>query len=488
MLALGITIVLAVMVMAGILLGKTLYYRDRWYGSTTVNGITLSGQTLEESKKELENAYRDYALAIKGRDGGSLTVRGEDIEYAFHIPSDFDELFAEQHSTPSVFPGKHAYTLDFGVSYNREKLRSLLRNADMVAGSDSYKLTAPKSATVKYAKKKQQYVCVSEVMGNTVRLSSLFSAAEEAIQKLRTVMDITDEKAYPDIYKAPSVFSDNEELQQALSLCNNAALRYISWNMGEGVKEQITPADISKWILYRNGKLHYDWDAVSDWVEAFCLKYKTVGKNRRIKTHTGKKVTVVGGDYGWQLDFNKTLKQAKRALKAVISEEATDAYIAEQNTETKKAITLKRKVIYANTAFQKDYTKAVRDWDTQNYIEISLRAQKVYVIRNGKVKFKCRCITGRPVEGRRTPTGAYYIKEHREAYTLTGADYSTPVKNWVRITWTGTGFHPATWQNWSGWTKDIYKTRGSHGCINLEPNDAKKIYRLTRYREAVFIY
>ena len=71
---------------------------------------------------------------------------------------------------------------------------------------------------------------------------------------------------------------------------------------------------------------------------------------------------------------------------------------------------------------------------------------------------------------------------------MTGADYSTPVTNWVRITWTGTGFHPATWQPWSIWTKDLYKTRGSHGCINLQPDDAKKIYDMVKYREAVFIH
>ena len=145
-------------------------------------------------------------------------------------------------------------------------------------------------------------------------------------------------------------------------------------------------------------------------------------------------------------------------------------------------------MLYANTAFRKDYKNFINDWDPENYIEISIQEQKVYVIRNGKVAFSCRCITGLPVEGRSTPTGAFFIKEHREAYTLTGADYSTPVTNWVRITWTGTGFHPATWQPWSRWTKDLYKTRGSHGCINLAVADAAKIYKMSKYREATFIH
>lgn len=487
-LALGGILTIAIVVVAGIILQQKLHYQNKWYKNTTVDGIDLSGQTLEESKKNLENTYRNYALVIKGRDNGTLTVNGDDIDYSFQISSNFDQLFQKQHKTFSLFAGKNTYDLEFDVTYDARKLRRLLRQSDLVAGSDSYQITAPKAATVTYSDEKKQYVCVKEVKGNKIRVKALLTAVEDAIHDAKTTLDITNEKTYPDVYKAPLVSSDDDKLQTAVSVCNNAAVRYITWNMGEGVKEQITPSDISKWINYKDGKIKYDQDAISDWVEAFCLKYKTVGKNRKIKAHNGKTVTIVGGDYGWQIDFDKTLKQTKKALKAVISEDTTNAYIADPNAANKKALTLKRKVIYANTAFKKDYTNFINDWDTQNYIEISISAQKVYVIRNGKVKFSCHCITGRPVEGRRTPTGAFYIKEHREAYTLTGADYATPVKNWVRITWTGTGFHPATWQDWAHWTKDTYKTRGSHGCINLHPDDAKKIYNLSKYREPVFIY
>ena len=175
-------------------------------------------------------------------------------------------------------------------------------------------------------------------------------------------------------------------------------------------------------------------------------------------------------------------------MKKKISQDATDAYIADQSENNKSAITLKKKVIYANTGFKKDYVNFNEDWDPDNYIEISIADQKVYFLKKGKVKATFRCITGRPVPGRATPTGVFFIKEHKRAYTLTGADYATPVKNWVRITWTGTGFHPATWQPWSSWNPSLYKTRGSHGCINLSPGDAAQIYELAKYRMAVFMH
>ena len=105
-----------------------------------------------------------------------------------------------------------------------------------------------------------------------------------------------------------------------------------------------------------------------------------------------------------------------------------------------------------------------------------------------KSAFKCRTISGKPVKDRQTRTGAYFIKEHQTHRILRGDNYATPVNNWVRIMWTGTGFHGAPWQPWSRWSKTLYKSRGSHGCLNLSPSDSKKIYDLTKYREMVFIH
>lgn len=486
--ALGVTIIAAVLVVAGMLVYQKAFYGNRWYKNTFINGANVSGQTLEESKNNLIQSHSNYILTINARENGSLAIAGSDIDYQFGISSAFDELYQEQHEQFQLFSSRNDHTINYDVSYNREKLYEIVRQSDLVNGSADYPIVKPRNAMVSFSEEKQQYLCLGEVKGNKINFNHFLTAIENTLKKAETSIDITDEENYPEVYKAPEITSDNEELQTILNLSNNAALRYITWNMGEGVKEQITPSDISQWITYKNGKIVYDNDAISDWVETFCLKYKTVGKTRTIKSHNGKKVKIYGGDYGWQLDYEKTLSQAKKAIKKPIDSKLTEAYINEPTAKNQKALTQKRKVIYTNTAFKMDYENYTNDWDEKNYIEISIKAQKVYVFRKGKVVFSCRCITGRPVKDRRTPTGAFFIKEHREAYTLTGADYSTPVKNWVRITWTGTGFHPATWQPWSSWTKDMYKTRGSHGCINLSVPDAAKIYKLTKYREAVFIH
>lgn len=480
--------VAAILIAAAVfLVYDKLYYGKRWYQGTTINGIDVSGQTFAESRETIIQQHADYVLTISGRGYGKLVLGGDEIDYTFDTGEHFEQAFQEQHQQLSLVPQDKSFVIDYSVTYSQDKLKDLVKQSELVIGGNIFKIQEPKSAYVKYSEEKKQYVMVDEVLGNRIKVSAFLPVIEEALQQAQMEIDLTEER-YSKVYKAPKRTTEDESLQAEIAASNNAALRFIEWDMEEGVIESITPSEISQWIRYKDGEIKYDTKAIEEWVESFCLKYKTVGKTRTIKSHTGKNVEIRGGDYGWQLDYEKTLAQAKKAIYKEMDASLIEAYIQEPGKKTKKALTMKRKVNYLNTAYQRDYENFAVDWDTDNYTEVSLKDQKVYVFRKGKVAFSCRCITGRPVEGRTTPTGAFFVKEHRKEYTLTGEDYETPVKNWVRVTWTGTGFHPATWQPWSRWTKDLYKTRGSHGCINLSVEDAEKIYKMTSYREAVFIY
>ncbi len=64
--------------------------------------------------------------------------------------------------------------------------------------------------------------------------------------------------------------------------------------------------------------------------------------------------------------------------------------------------------------------------------------------------------------------------------------YETPVDYWMRVTWTGIGFHDAGWQPAFG--GELYKTKGSHGCINMPPTAAAQLYNLIDYHTPVIIH
>ena len=74
-----------------------------------------------------------------------------------------------------------------------------------------------------------------------------------------------------------------------------------------------------------------------------------------------------------------------------------------------------------------------------------------YVV-NGAVQLETDVVTGLPTPERETPTGVYSILEMKRDKVLTGTIdpstgkpiYQTPVAYWMRVTWTGVGFHDAT--------------------------------------------
>lgn len=468
---------------------QNLYYGERWYPGTIINGFSVGGKTLEESKSKMQEYYEDYALTVLGRENGKMLIPGDDIDYIIDVSSQWDELFQTQHGKMCLPWSKSGeYTVGYNVSYDEMKLADVISTSEIVQGSETYKINKPVSARVKYNSNQSRYTYVKEQNGNSIQVQELLKAVQQALQQGRAELNLENESECPDVYEKPKITLADEELKKEWALCNQAVTRYIRWNMGNKIVETVEPKQIAKWISYKKGAIVYNKQKISDWVGEFCLKYKTVGKTRKMRSHTGKLVSVSGGDYGVQLDFVKTQKQLQKALKKEIGTEKTEAFLSNPIDENKKSVTITLKPTYLNYAYKKDFSKNPKDWDTKNYIEVSLSEQKVYVFRKGKVAFKCRCISGLPVQGRTTPTGTYYIKEHRRDYTMKGDDYETFVKCWVRITWTGTGFHPATWQPWSRWSKTLYKTKGSHGCLNLKPDDAETIYRMSKYQEAVFIH
>ena len=93
-------------------------------------------------------------------------------------------------------------------------------------------------------------------------------------------------------------------------------------------------------------------------------------------------------------------------------------------------------------------------------------------------------VTGLPTPERETPAGVYSILEMKRNKTLVGETdpatgnpiYETHVDYWMRVTWSGVGFHDANWQASFGGSR--YQTHGSHGCINMRPDQAAALYSL----------
>ncbi len=105
-------------------------------------------------------------------------------------------------------------------------------------------------------------------------------------------------------------------------------------------------------------------------------------------------------------------------------------------------------------------------------IIVDIENQTVRMIKDGRIWIYSKVVTG--LEGSRdTPKGLYSIKSMERNATLKGADYSTNVKYWMPF-YKGYGLHDAKWRSEFG--GGIYKTNGSHGCVNMPEHVAKAMF------------
>lgn len=479
-----LSLVIAIIILLFIVI---ILYSDKFYPNTTIGGIDVSNMTLSQAKEAVQTDLKNHVLVIKGRNNAKYELRGTDIDLNANYEKQVENCFKKTHGIFSFYKiiSGEDFDVNFDVSYNKKAFKNNLSQSFLITG-DQYTITAPESAHVEYDKKTQSGKIVKEKQGNQLNQEKFYSYVEKSIKQLKTNINL--DKA--NIYLKPKYTQNDSAIIKELNQYNNYLYRWIRYDMTEKHYETVTPKDIKNWLVINDdATVSIDQEKMSQWVEKFCLKYKTVGKTRKFKSHTGEVLEVSGGDYGWQIDYSQTVDQLYKVLSKKNPQSDVEAYIKNKNKTNKKKLIKKLEPIYKNKAYKLNFDNLVDDYNTQTYSEVDISEQMVYVFQNGQVVYSAKCVTGLPSDASRaTKTGCWYIKDKKLEYTLTGADYTTPTKYWVRITWTGTGYHYMNRSDWSKWSPDLYKTRGSHGCINLQLEDVKNIYNLVSMRDMVFIH
>lgn len=214
--------------------------------------------------------------------------------------------------------------------------------------------------------------------------------------------------------------------------------------------------DAESVITIENGEIFIDDTFLSEIASSVYKEFTVSGEPREFVTANGETIIVEGGTWGKEVWKKKEL------------EALTDAFYAHEFLDL-------REPIY------------VTNYDDigDTYIEISIQDQHCWVYEDGTLVMDTDIVTG--TKGKHdTPTGIYYILERVDGKYLKGADYKTWVDKWMRLTWSGIGLHDASWRNSFG--NEIYKTNGSHGCLNLPITFAYNLYDMSYTGMPVIIY
>lgn len=443
---LGAVVVLIVAVYIGI----SVFFMSHFFVNTEINGHDFSGKTASDVTAYMKDQVEGYKLKVLEKDNKSDTIEGSEISLKYQENEDIKNALKKQNGFlwPSALFSKNSAKVTIEVSYDKEALEAQIQSLQAVTAEQ----LPAQSAYPKFDGDK--YVVEPEVIGTAVNLDVLKTKIPEYISEFRSELNMEEEECYAE----PKYTSESEEVKKACDTLNNYTKASITYTMSEPAVVDKTV--ISGWLsVDENMNVTFNEEAVKSWLTEFGDKYDTVGTTRTITSPTGKTAEVSGGTYGWSIDEDTEFTALTNSIK---------------NGET-----VSKEPAYYQTAA----VHGSPDWGN-TYVEVDLSTQHMWYIVDGGIALETDIVTGLPIPERETPAGVYNILEMQLNKTLIGEDdpetgkpiYETPVDYWMRVTWTGIGFHDADWQPAFGGS--LYTVVGSHGCINMPDNMASSLYSM----------
>lgn len=113
-------------------------------------------------------------------------------------------------------------------------------------------------------------------------------------------------------------------------------------------------------------------------------------------------------------------------------------------------------------------------YEASSYVDVDINKQIVSFFNCGVLEWQAFCVTGTANGRRDTPKGTFSIIRKVPGKRLKGPTWNVWVDRWMQFTTSACGFHDASWRSVFG--GEIYKTSGSHGCVNLSKQAAYELY------------
>ena len=436
-----IGIIISICTLLLIYFGIAIYFMNHFYFGSAINCINVSGKSVEEVNKQMASELQTYTLNLKERGGKNEQIRADEVGLKYNSDGQFKKLKDKQNPYKwiSAFFNTEASEMIEGIKYDKELLKG---RVDKLACFDSSNIIEPKNPSFKYTDK--GYVIVGEVDGNKVNKDILYDRVSDAILKEETTINLES----IDCYVKPQYTSNSQKIIDTKNILNKYVFSKITYTFGE-YKEILDGSTINKWLTVdKNFKVTFDEKEVKNYIDALANNYSTLGKERNFVSSSGNTINVGGGDYGWSINRDKETQSLTRAIK--------------------EGQTISKEPAYTQTALSHGNN------DIGNtYVEIDLAKQHLWFYKNGSLIEQGDVVTGNVSANHTTPGGIYKLKYKQKDAVLRGQGYAAPVTFWMPFNG-GIGIHDASWRNEFG--GKIYKTDGSHGCINSPYYLAKAIF------------
>lgn len=441
--AVGGAVLTAAVAAGAVYVGMGQKYKRAYFPNTTINGLDVSGLTPDEVKKQITDETSGYTMILQERGGENEAIRGSDIDLHPEFDGTLEKILENQSPLTWGFHiGRYVdYTIDTMAVFDDAKLSAVVSGLKCLTPE---RAAAPQNAYISNYISGTGYEIVPEEQGASPDPQLLSDAVKNAILNFQENLSLEDAQ----VYQKPQITAESEALNAELAAWNKYVHTTVTYRFGNR-SEVLDGEKIHTWLVSDGqGGVSLNESKIGEYVSWLAQTYNTAYKPKSLKTSYGQTVTISKSVYGWKINQKEETEALKQLLLSCESQE--------------------REPVYSQTA-------AVHDENDygNTYVEINLTAQHLFFYKEGKLVVESDFVSGNESRGWSTPAGAYPLTYKQRNATLKGQNYATPVSYWMPFNG-GIGMHDAYWR--SSFGGKIYKTNGSHGCINLPPAVAKTVY------------
>lgn len=456
LIALILILVATLAVAAYLYYREIVYYQTHFFPNTNINGMDCSNMEVTAVIDALEARIDGYALAVVGRDyrtGEPDAILGviepDDIGLKYVGTGEAVEVLLQQQDEfmwiEAYWDRQYIYSLEQDINFDKKLLESTVKSWDACKRKNMK--IAQDAHLSEYLEEKGGYEVIPETMGTELDINKALSLIVEAVAGQAASVDLDEQECY----KEASIKSDDRKLNRIVNNANKWLGTKIiyDWNGTEVVLDNEILKD---WItIEEDGNVVLNEEAAGTFVKEQAKAYDTYGKKKKFMTTHGYEITLPGRNYGWKTDVEG---ETKELIKLV-----------------RQGSSIEKEPLYSIRAGQKG-SNDIGD----SYVEADLSGQHLYLYQDGNLVLETDFVSGTMVSSRDcvTPEGVFGLLYKTTDAVLRGETYRTPVKYWMPF-YGNYGMHDANWRGAFGGS--IFITNGSHGCINLPPSAAEKIYQ-----------
>lgn len=451
-----VLIVLPALILGGCSFVICRQYQDTFMPGQFINSVYVADYTPEEVNEKLIVAtdLPDFLIVDKNKKEYSFSL--SEINYQVDYSSALEKMQQEQtvlsfvkwFMNTDASKGR-AITLEPVFSYDEEALTSYLKKQSYLKDDSSMK---GKKIEVCYDAYKGYYLVdnTQNMLDQKACIEAIRAALDEQIYKV----DLEKKNCYvkptltKEMKEAKALWNELESFMRAEITYAFGKQQYVISSYQTA--KLLAVDEEGELLRNENGHFFLDEKLVKEFVKEMADKYNTVNKPRTFRATRGEIITIPTGTYGSIIDEKAEVEYLLSALKYGRNETHYPQY---------------RQIPYSG----------ITDIDDigDTYIEVDMTNQHLYYYENGRICLETPVVTGNTGLGRGTPVKVCYVYMKQRNRTLRGEGYASFVKYWMPV-FRGVGIHDSSWRGKYGGT--IYKTAGSHGCINTPIEIVSQLY------------